>query len=92
MYIGTVMRRIPVHLNVAERQAVMAVRSKGFHLAREVNRAHVLAALDQGLGDEPIAAVLGLSRVAIWRTRSAFREQGLAYALHDVSRSGAPRK
>jgi hypothetical protein len=28
----------------------------------------------------------------IWRTRSAFQEKGLGYALHDVARSGAPRR
>lgn len=35
---------------------------------------------------------MGLSRVVIWRTRSAFQERGLDYALHDVARSGAPRQ
>jgi len=85
------MRRICVELTSAERETVDGFRSKGVHPAREVNRAHILAALDRGLGDQQIAAVLGLSRVVIWRTRSAYQEKGLDYALHDLARSGAPR-
>jgi transposase len=61
-------------------------------MAREVNRAHILAALDRNLSDEQISQVLGVSRMVIWRTRSAYQEKGVDYALHDVSRSGAPRR
>jgi transposase len=86
------MRRIPVQLSAADRQAVDALRSRGVHSAREVNRAHILAALDQGIEDQQISAVLGSSRMVIWRTRSAYHEQGLDYALRDVARSGAPRR
>lgn len=86
------MRRIAIQLTAEERQSLNAFRSKGWHPARELNRAHILAALDQGVEDEHIARVLGVSRVAIWRTRSAFQDQGLEYALRDVARPGAPRK
>lgn len=85
------MQRISVKLSVAERRAVRRLRGQGEHLAREVNRAHILAALDAGLSDAQIAAVLGVSRMVIWRTRSAFQEKGLEYALRDVARSGAPK-
>jgi transposase len=61
-------------------------------MAREVNRAHILAALDRNVSDEQISQVLGVSRMVIWRTRSAFQEKGVDYALRDVSRSGAPRR
>jgi len=84
------MQRIPVKLSAPERRAVGRLRSRGEHLVREVNRAHILAALDAGLSDAQIAAVLGVSRMVIWRTRSAFQEKGLDYALHDIARSGAP--
>jgi transposase len=84
------MQRIPVKLSAPERRAVGRLRSRGEHLVREVNRAHILAALDAGLTDAQIAAVLGVSRMVIWRTRSAFQEKGLDYALHDIARSGAP--
>ena len=87
------MRQIPVRLTLKERRVVQAFRSKGMQpSAREVNRAHILAALDQGISDEQISQVLGVERTVIWRTRSAYQEKGLDYALHDVSRPGAPRK
>src|SRR6266851_2894017 len=87
------MRQIPVRLTPKERQRVRAFRSKGVQpSAREVNRAHILAALDQGISDEQISQVLGIERTVIWRTRSAYQEKGLEYALHDVARPGAPRK
>jgi len=84
------MQRIPVKLTPAQRREVQSLRGKGLHLAREVNRAHILAALDQGVDDAQIAAVLGVSRMVIWRTRSAYQEKGLDYAVHDVRRLGAP--
>lgn len=87
-----VMRRIQIHLSATDRQEVELFRSQGLHLAREVNRAHILAALDRGVPDQQIEQVLGVSRVVIWRTRSAFQEKGLGYALCDVARPGASPK
>jgi hypothetical protein len=79
------MKRISVILSAAERREVRRLRSQGENLAREVNRAHILAALDAGLSDAQIAAVLGVSRMVIWLTRSAFQEKGLDYALYDIA-------
>ena len=87
-----IMKPIDVQLSTADRQAIEAFRSKGSHSVREVNRAHILAALDDQVPDEEIGAVLGVSRKVIWRTRSAYQEKGLDYALSDVSRPGAPQK
>ena len=67
-------------------------RTKGQHAAREVNRAHILLALDRKIPAATITSVLGVSRSVVWRTRSAYGEKGLAYALHDVARAGQPRK
>lgn len=86
------MRQIPVHLSEEDRQVLQDLRAKGVHPARQITRAHILAALDQGMADGPIGAVLGVSRKVIWRTRSAYQEQGVRYALEDVPRPGAPRK
>lgn len=83
--------RAELRLNAADRREVESVRWSGVHLAREVNRAHILAALDRGVPDAQISDVLGVERTAIWRTRSAFREHGVGYALHDVQRPGKPR-
>jgi transposase len=86
------MRRIQIHLSKSDLKTIEALRSKGLHSSREISRAHILAALDYQLSDEQIGAVLGVSRKVIWRTLSAYREEGLDYALRDATRSGAPRK
>ena len=36
--------------------------------------------------------VLGVGRTAIWRTRAAYLEGGLALALHDLARPGQPKR
>jgi hypothetical protein len=86
------MKQIELHLTESDRLALSAFRSKGVHLAREVNRAHVLMALDSGVADATICQVLGLGRTALWRTRAACQQGGLEYALHDAARPGQPRK
>ena len=86
------MKQIELHLTESDRLALNAFRSKGVHLAREVNRAHVLMALDSGVADATICQVLGLGRTASWRTRAACHQGGLEYALHDAARPGQPRK
>lgn len=86
------MRQTELELEEADRQALQAFRSKGVHPAREVNRSHILMALDEGVAETAICQVLGLGRTALWRTRAAYLRGGLAYALHDEPRSGQPRK
>ena len=86
------MRQTDLHLKEADRLTLNAFRSKEVHLAREINRAHVLRALDEGVPEVMICRVLGLGRTALWRTRAAYRQGGLEYALHDEPRSGQPRK
>lgn len=86
------MKQTRLHLRPADRQTLQSFRIKGRHAAREVNRAHILLALDQKIPEASITSVLGVSRSVIWRTRSAYAEKGLAYALHDVARPGQPRK
>jgi hypothetical protein len=46
-------------------------RSKGLHMAREFNRAHILAALDRQMPERLIMEVLNVGRTAVWRTRAA---------------------
>ena len=86
------MRQTELHLIDEERELIEAYRAKGLHHAREVNRAHILSALDRGVPEVQIMAVLGVGRTAIWRTRSAYLEGGVKYALQDVARPGKPRR
>lgn len=79
-----------MQLSEEDRATLKPFRTKGQHMAREFNRAHILSALDQNIPDKQIMSVLGVGRTAIWRTRAAYLEKGLAYALHDVERPGQP--
>jgi len=86
------MRQTELHLTDDDRELIESYRAKGLHHAREVNRAHVLSALDRGIPEAQIMAVLGVGRTVIWRTRGAYLEGGAEFALHDVGRSGKPRQ
>jgi transposase len=86
------MRQTELRLSKQEREAVDGLRSKGEHMARELNRAHILAALDRKIPESLIMQVLGVGRTAIWRTRAAYREGGVKYALSDVQRPGQPKR
>lgn len=84
------MRQTELHLSEEDRALIESYRSKGLRHAREVNRAHVLSALDRGVAEWQIMAVLGIGRTAIWRTRAAYLEGGAEYALRDAPRPGKP--
>jgi hypothetical protein len=84
------MRQTELHLTPEDSLVVDQVRKKGAHSSREVNRAHVLFCLDQGIPEAQIMAVLGIGRTALWRTRAAYLQGGLELALFDVARSGRP--
>lgn len=84
------MRQTELHLTEDDRAVIDGIRSKGLHQAREVNRAHVLASLDQGVPEAQIMAVLGIGRTAVWRARSAYLQGGVDLAVFDIARSGRP--
>lgn len=86
------MRQTELSLSKQDRRIVDEFRSKGLHRAREFNRAHILAALDQSLPEPLIMQVLSVGRTAIWRTRAAYLEGGLDFALHDEARPGKPKQ
>ena len=86
------MRQTELHLTDEDRELIESYRAKGLHHAREVNRAHILSALDRGIHEARIMEILGVGRTAIWRTRSAYLEGGAEYALCDAARSGKPRE
>ena len=86
------MRQTELHLSDEDRELIESYRVKGLRHAREVNRAHILSALDRGIPEARIMAVLGVGRTVIWRTRAAYLEGGAEYALHDVARPGKARQ
>ena len=86
------MRQTELHLSPDDRVTVEAIRAKGTHSAREVNRAHILLALHRRIPEAQVMAVLGVGRMMIWRTRAAYLDGGLDLALRDVQRSGRPRQ
>jgi transposase len=86
------MRQSELHLSGKDRRIVSEVRAKGLHHSREVNRAHILAALDRRIPESQIMGVLGVGRTAIWRTRRAYLDGGLQSALFDEQRPGKPRQ
>jgi|SRR5450631_2344559 hypothetical protein len=86
------MHQTDLRLSSKDRKALDECRKKGLRHAREVNRAHILAALDGKVPEAVICQVLGVGRTAIWRTRAAYLEGGLDLALRDIQRPGAPRR
>lgn len=86
------MRQTALNFTKQGRHTLDAFRSKGSHMARELNRAHILAALDRKIPESQIMHVLGVGRTAIWRTRAAYLEGGLDFALQDVPRPGKPKR
>jgi len=86
------MRQTELRLSSKARERVEEVRSSGLHQAREVNRAHILAALDRKVPEAQITAILGVGRTMIWRTRAAYLEGGVEHALFDAPRPGKPRQ
>ena len=85
------MKQTELHLTPEDRTALRVLRAKGRRSARELNRAHLLGALDQQVPETHILEVLGVSRSTVWRTRAAYLEKGLDYALADLPRTGPPR-
>ena len=86
------MRQTKLRLTAKDRELIESYRTKGVRHAREVNRAHILSALDRGVAQAQIMAILGVGPMVIWRTRAAYLEGGALYALQDVARPGKPRQ
>jgi len=86
------MKSNQIQLTSGDRRFLEGFRSKGQHSAREATRAHILLALEAQVPTAQIQQVLGVSRMVIWRTQSAYREKGVDYALYDASRPGQPAK
>src|SRR5215510_12050836 len=81
-----------VGLTQFERTTLMALLSGGKHPARKLKRAQILLAADAGVGDEEIAASVGVGGSTVYRTKRRFVEGNLERALSEEPRPGAERK
>lgn len=86
------MKRVEIRLKEDERATLETMCSSGVQPVRLTQRAQILLALDRGILDQEIAAVLQVERTRIWRVRNRYRNQGLAEALYDRPRSGRPQE
>ncbi|OKO77035.1 transposase [Bradyrhizobium sp. NAS80.1] len=81
-----------VELNQSERAELMHLMSGGKQAARKLKRAQILPAADAGIGDEEIAASVGVGGSTVYRTKRRFVEGNLERALSEDARPGAERK
>jgi transposase len=86
------MKSHQIRLPAGDKRFLEGFRGKGQHSARETTRAHILLSLAAGVPTVQIQKVLGVSRMVIWRTQSAYLDKGLDYALYDAARPGQPAK
>jgi len=84
--------RYRVTLTPDERHHLRELTSGGMRAVRQVKRAQILLAADAQTSDEQIAADVGVGTSTVYRTKQHFVEGGLARALSETPRPGAPRK
>lgn len=85
-------KRIAIELRSEDRTVVRELTQKGKCSARKINRARILLLVADGHSAQEISAILGTSGNTIWRTKLRYNEGGLAWALNDEPRTGAPPK
>jgi transposase len=84
--------RYRVTLTQCEREELGTLLSGGKSPARKLKRAQILLAADAGVGDEDIAASVGVGGSTVYRTKRRFVEGSRERALSEVPRPGAERK
>src|SRR5438477_1844667 len=84
--------RYRVTLTQDERDELGALLSGGKKPARKLKRAQILLAADAGVGEEDIAASVGVGGSTVYRTKRHFVEGNLERALNEEPRPGAERK
>lgn len=84
--------RYRVELSEAERVELRGLIAGGKVAVRRVKRAQILLATDAGLGDDAIAASVGVGTSTVYRTKQRLVEGDLEHALAEAVRPGGPRK
>lgn len=81
-----------IRLRSAQRRKLLTIVRTGRRAARQILYAHILLKSAAGWMDEQIADALYTSHDTVQRTRSRFIQGGLASALEEKPRPGAPLK
>ena len=81
-----------VRLKEEDREELKRYLRKGKSPARSLTRARILLLADEGLEDCQITEALKVSKSTVSRIRTRYCDGGLACALHEKPRSGAPPK
>jgi transposase len=81
-----------VHLTARERGQLLSSLQRGSHPTRSLTRARILLLADDQRTDEEISDNMLVSLATIYRIRKRYVQQGMASALHEKPRPGAPPK
>jgi transposase len=81
-----------VSLNEEERTQLQALLNGGRSRVRQIKRAQILLAADNGVSEEQIAQTVCVNVTTIYRTKRRFVEEGLEAALREDQRPGRSRK
>ena len=81
----------PIHLKRHERRKLRDLSARGRVDARVLKRARVLQLLDGGWAPVDIPEAAGVGEATVRRVRARYEEGGLARALYEIPREGAPR-
>ena len=77
--------RYRVTLTPCERDELRTLLGGGRQGARKLKRAQILLAADAGIGDEEIAASVGVGGSTVYRTKKRFVEGNLERALSEAA-------
>ncbi len=83
-------RRLRLRLKDGARQSLQELVQFGTRSVRVVRRATILLKSDEGFTDDEIAEHVGCSDRTVRSVRKNFCTEGVARALYDAPRSGAP--
>lgn len=81
-----------IQLSQQDKERLQAITRRGKHNGRRITRARILLLSHTGEGKDAIASRLAIGRSTVQRTRDRYRAGGLAAALTEAPRPGAPRK
>jgi putative transposase len=85
-------KRYHVRLTAKERGQLLTTLRRGRQSARTLTRARILLLADDQHSDDEIADSLHVGRVTVYRVRKRYVQAGLAGALCEKPRPGAPPK